>query len=123
MCLLAVGLHEAGLSGRVRVCVRPVSSVHVSVCWLSPAGVCRACLLWRREVGECVCVVCATGCMWLTHMHLLFWSAYGQPIRAWCVCVFVSVRSTACLCEVCVCVSSVAGVCVYVCVWLVCTSM
>lgn len=61
---LSVGLCVAGLSGRVRVCVKPVFSRHVSVCWPNPAGVCRACLLWRGvSVSVCVCMVYMTCCI------------------------------------------------------------
>lgn len=48
----AVGLHVAGLSGRVRVCVRPVSSVRVSVCVLAqPCRGVEGLLLWGAGGG------------------------------------------------------------------------
>ena len=54
----------------VRVCVKPVFSRHVSVCWPNPAGVCRACLLWVRgrggrrvSVSVCVCMVYMICCI------------------------------------------------------------
>lgn len=54
MCAWLVGCGSA-YDWLVRVCVKPVSPVHVSVCWPSPAGLCRACLLcgWG---GWWVCV-------------------------------------------------------------------
>lgn len=63
-----------GLSGHVRVCVRPVSQC-VCLCWPHPAGVCKTCLLWGTRGGmvdECVCRVYGIGCILLTYMQVLF---------------------------------------------------
>lgn len=60
MCVwLTVGLHVAGLSGRVRVRVRPVSSVQGCVCaraCLAPAlqGCVGPVCFGGQEVGKCV---------------------------------------------------------------------
>lgn len=45
VCVSAVGLHVAGLSGHVKVPVRPVSAAQASLRWASPVGMCRDSLI------------------------------------------------------------------------------